>query len=59
MTDVISAVNFIRSHGIKHQKLKVYLDKIKVNMVTLFITVKFIVLARVRFCNTCYQIFPC
>jgi len=41
MTDIISAFNFIRSHGLNHSS-RCPLMNSKVNMVTLCTTVKFI-----------------
>jgi len=29
MTDVVSAFNFIRSHGLNHRQFKAFLEKIK------------------------------
>jgi len=51
MTDVISAFNFVRSHGLNHRQFKAFLDEIEVNMVTLYTTIKFIGFTNVRFCN--------
>jgi len=48
MTNVVSAVNFITSHGLNHKQFKAVVDKIKSGYGGT--TVEFIVLLNIRFC---------
>jgi hypothetical protein len=51
VTNIVSAVNFLMSHGANHRDFKAFLDGLNVNRVILCSTAKFIGFAKVVLCD--------